>query len=210
MWYIYLDESGDLGFDFVNKKPSKYFTITVLTLKTIENNKKLSNAVEITLRRKFKNNPNAELKGSACPINIKKYFYEKTKNIEFNIYSITLNKKRVYEKLAKNKNRVYNWISRKVLDEIPIEQAKTRIELIIDKSKDRPEIIEFNDYIRRQLEGKIDPKVPIDIYHYKSCGCLCLQVVDMFCWGIFRKYERKDLEWYNVFKKKVQFDEQYL
>ncbi len=27
MWNLYLDESGDLGFDFVNKKPSKFFTI---------------------------------------------------------------------------------------------------------------------------------------------------------------------------------------
>ena len=24
MWYLYLDESGDLGFDFVNKKPSRF------------------------------------------------------------------------------------------------------------------------------------------------------------------------------------------
>jgi len=27
---IYLDESGDLGFDFENKQPSRYFVITVL------------------------------------------------------------------------------------------------------------------------------------------------------------------------------------
>ncbi len=33
MWYLYLDESGDLGFDFVNKKPSKFFTITILVIK---------------------------------------------------------------------------------------------------------------------------------------------------------------------------------
>lgn len=25
MWYLYLDESGDLGFDFVNKKTIKVF-----------------------------------------------------------------------------------------------------------------------------------------------------------------------------------------
>jgi len=26
--YLYLDESGDLGFDFKNKKPSRFFVIT--------------------------------------------------------------------------------------------------------------------------------------------------------------------------------------
>lgn len=30
---IYLDESGDLGFDFTNKKPSKKFVIILLVCK---------------------------------------------------------------------------------------------------------------------------------------------------------------------------------
>jgi hypothetical protein len=30
--YLYLDESGDLGFDFVNKKPSKFFTVTIMVI----------------------------------------------------------------------------------------------------------------------------------------------------------------------------------
>lgn len=34
MWYLYLDESGDLGFDFVNKKPSKFFTVSILKEKS--------------------------------------------------------------------------------------------------------------------------------------------------------------------------------
>jgi len=28
--YVYMDESGDLGFDFTKRKTSKYFTITFL------------------------------------------------------------------------------------------------------------------------------------------------------------------------------------
>ena len=35
MLHLFLDESGDLGFDFVNKKPSKFFTITILVLTPI-------------------------------------------------------------------------------------------------------------------------------------------------------------------------------
>ncbi len=33
MLYLYLDESGDLGFDFINKKPSSFFTICVLAIR---------------------------------------------------------------------------------------------------------------------------------------------------------------------------------
>ncbi len=38
MLYLYLDESGDLGFDFFTKKPSKFFTITIMMMKEIEDN----------------------------------------------------------------------------------------------------------------------------------------------------------------------------
>jgi len=53
MWYLYLDESGDLGFDFANKKSSNFFTITILLVKGIENNRALVNAVKKTIKRKL-------------------------------------------------------------------------------------------------------------------------------------------------------------
>lgn len=209
MWYLYLGESGDLGFDFVNKKPSKFFTVTILALKTKNNNRRLIKAVKTTLRRKFKIRPE-ELKGSKCPIKIKQYFYKQTKNIKFSVYSITLNKIRVYKRLAKDKERVYNYVARLVLDQILFNNANLRVEIIVDKSKTKKNIQEFNQYIIRQIKSKFDPKVPLDIYHYDSKEALGLQAVDMFCWGIFRKYERKDYEWYNIFKEKITYDEQYL
>jgi hypothetical protein len=33
---------------------------------------------------------------------------------------------------------------------------------------------------------------------------------DLFCWGIFRKRERGDQEWFDVYAKKVLLDDQYL
>lgn len=210
MWYLYLDESGDLGFDFVNKKPSKFFTVTILAIKG-ENNRKLTKAVKITLRRKFKSKKQAEeLKGSKCPLAIKKYFYRQTEDIKFALYGITLNKIRVYERLRKDKERVYNYMARLVLDQIPFNNADLRVEIIIDKSKTKKNIFEFNQYILRQIKSRFDPKVPLDIYHYDSKQNLGLQAVDIFCWGIFRKYEAGDFKWYNIFKGKVVYDKQYL
>ncbi len=97
-----------------------------------------------------------------------------------------------------------------MLDKIPFEKAPERVYLIIDKSKSKPEIQEFNTYIIEQLKGRLDPKIPLDISHLQSIENKALQVTDMFCWGIFRKYERNDLNWYNVFKAKVLFDTLYL
>jgi hypothetical protein len=72
------------------------------------------------------------------------------------------------------------------------------------------EIREFNTYIVRQLEGRVDPKVPLDFYHHESKENLGLQAADLFAWGIFRSYERKDRTWREVFGPKVKYDDVYL
>lgn len=216
MWYLYLDESGDLGFDLVNKKSSKFFTVVILAVSSIGNNRKIIKAVDVTLRRKL--NPRKkrkrikqELKGRETILEVKKYFFDRVKNVKFGIYSITLNKKRVYEKLTQEKSRVYNFLARQVLDRIPLEQNKgDRIQFIIDKSKSKPEIEEFNSYIRRQLEGKLPPTTPLDIYHWDSQESHGLQAADLFSWGIFQKYERKKTEWCSIFEGKIRLDELYL
>jgi len=210
-----LDESGDLGFDLVNKRSSKYFTICILLIKDSESKRKISKNIERTLRKKInpKNKRNRivqELKGTSTKIEIKKYFFKKIKDLEFYIYSITLNKIRVYDYLVKDKSRIYNWIVRLLLDNVDFTEVKNRIYMIIDKSKSRPQIVEFNEYIYRQLMTKVDPKIPLEIKHKNSCSDNGLSAVDLFSWGIFRKYERKDLEWYNIFKEKVIFEDVYL
>jgi len=86
LWYLYLDESGDLGFDFENKSPSQYFTITILALRTPVNNRSLINAVKKTLRRKLtpkgkRKRIAAELKGSRTSLEVKKYFFRQVSGI---------------------------------------------------------------------------------------------------------------------------------
>lgn len=141
MLYLYLDESGDLGFDFVNKKPSKYFTVAILAVRGHKDNRQLLKAVTKTLRRKLNSKGKrrrlvTELKATKTTLEIKKYFYQQLKPINFDIYTtITLNKKRVYETLVQNKSRVYNFIARNVLDQIPFDDKDIRVELILDRSK---------------------------------------------------------------------------
>ena len=210
VWFLYLDESGDLGFDFFGKKPTRFFTVAILALRDTGNNRNLINAVKKTIRRKLRDRANAELKGSHTSLEVKRYFYSLVRPIRFGVYALTLNKRRVYEQLAQKKDRVYNFIARQVLDQVPIEKASTRVQLVIDKSKSRREIGEFNAYLVRQLQARLDPKVPLDIYHQSSHENLGIQAADLFSWGVFRKYEREDLKWYDVFREKVQYDERYL
>lgn len=215
MWNLYLDESGDLGFDFVNKKPSKVFVVTILAVQGDDNNRRLFKGVKNTLARKLNSRSKRqriveELKGSQTTLEVKTYFHEQVRHVDFKLYAIALNKRRVYESLTKNKPRVYNFISRLLLDEVPLDGAGSQVNFVIDRSKSKPEILDFNKYIRTALEGKIKPSVPLFINHNDSCENRGLQAVDMFSYGIFQRYERQKWEWFNVFKDKVAFHTLYL
>jgi hypothetical protein len=215
VWFLYLDESGDLGFDFVNKKPSRFFVITILAVEGQDANRQLIKAVKKTIRRKL--NPRGkrsriaeELKGTGTTLEVKRYFYEQVQDIDFKLYTIILNKRRVFENLADHKARVYNYVSRILLEKIPLDQATVKVDLIIDRSKGKPEILDFNSYIRSQLEARIHPAVPLYISHYNSREHGGLQAVDMFSYGIFEGYEKKRWAWFNAFKEKVAFSTVYL
>jgi hypothetical protein len=210
MLYLYLDETGDLGFDFFAKKPSRYFTVTVMLVRGVENRKRIAKAIKRTIKNKLKKPSCFELKGTKTDIEIKKYFYRRVEAVPFELYALTLNKKRLYDYLTQKKDRVYNFIARKVLDVIPFTNASVRVSLVVDKCKGKREIKEFNNYLIQQLGGKIDPMIPFDIDHHLSHEDLPLQAVDLFSWGIFRKYEKKDTEWFEVFRDKVKYDDVYL
>ena len=205
MLYLYLDESGDLGFDFVNKKPSDFFVVCILDVEGRENNKRLSKIVNVVLKRKIpKASKIVELKGSLTPLKLKKYFYEKIKNVQFSLYTVILDKKKSYRSLWADKERIYSHISYLLLDKIKLVDRGLRILLVIDRSKSKENIRAFDKYILNLLKGKLSPAVPLDIVHLDSHTTQCLQITDLFCWGIFRKYEKNDAVWYDLFKDKIK------
>jgi hypothetical protein len=210
VWYLYVDESGDLGFDFFAKSPSKYFTVCVLLVRGVDHNRAILSAVKQTIRRKLPKREGAELKGAHTSFEVKKYFYSLVKDTPFEIFALTLNKRRVYQELQAEKDRLYNFIARLVLDRVPLLEATTRIYLTMDKCKNTAEISHFNQYIERQVQGRIDPRIPLNIAHESSHMHRGLQAVDLFTWGIFRGYERRDEEWKRLFARKIYFDEVYL
>jgi len=207
--YLYLDESGDLGFDFVNTKPTKYFTISILALQS-EQNRALNFAIKKTIARKL--NPKGkrsriinELKGTNTTLAIKTYFYELVEDLDFKIYSVTFDKKKILPLLMQNKERVYNHIASRTLEKIDFSQSYSQIDLIVDKSKSTAQIETFNQYIVQQVEARLNIQVPLNIKHANSTQFYGLQAVDIFSWGIFRSFERKDKEWFSVFESKVAF-----
>ncbi|MBW2617805.1 MAG: DUF3800 domain-containing protein [Deltaproteobacteria bacterium] len=214
-WFLYLDESGDLGFDRSKEGRSKFFTVCILAVSSATRNKSIAKAVQKTLRRKLnpkkkRNRSVKELKGSQTNQAVKDYFFRQLSGVHFGIYALTLNKNRLYPELQRKKERTYNYLSRLILDQIPFEDATEMVHLTIDKRKPQPEIVEFNRYITKELYNRLQPGVHLLISHDSSEINAGLQAVDMFCYGISRKYERGNYRWFNVFRGKVRWDELYL
>jgi hypothetical protein len=215
MYYLYLDESGDLGDHIQSSGASKYFVIAVLEVIDDKNRKAMAKAVERTIKNKLhkkhsrKPKPITELKGTGTDLTDKKYFYRHIATIPFTISAVILEKQRFVNHLQLNKTRVYRFITNLVLKELPMEQATERVILTLDKSMRSSIIQEFNEQLIKQLESHIPPNVPVSINHSFSHEDKLLQAVDLFAWGLYRKYEVGDTEWYEVFKEKVAFERIY-
>jgi len=82
--------------------------------------------------------------------------------------------------------------------------------LTLDRRKAVGEIQDFNRYLLLQFQETLPNNVPIGIFHQHSFQNKGLQAVDLFSWGIFRKYERGDTSWYDQFRERIVFEDMYL
>ena len=214
--YIYLDESGDLGFDFSKPKTTKRFVITLLVCRSKQSQKDFQKAVRRTLKNKLNKRKNkkrviTELKGTNTTIEIKKYFFNKLKRTDWEIYTVILNKERVFPNLQTKtgKKKLYNFLARFILEKLPLRRIFTNVRLVVDKSKNREEIRDFNQYMVNHLQALLPLNTGFEVDHLSSENNTGLQAVDLFCWGTFRKYEFDDPGWYEIYRSKVRYETEY-
>ena len=199
MIYIFLDESGELGF-----KPasSKYFIITLLScdegelyvLRRII--KKVRGKV---IKKKVKKYP--ELKGNNSSDEIRTEVLNRFVETNSEIFTIILEKSKVYEYLKNKKDKLYNYIANLILNECSLDNNS--ICLIVDKSKSNRSLREdFDNYVRGSFNKK-NKSCQLLIRHENSQNEACLQVLDFISWSIFRNYEYKDNRFMNIIKDKI-------
>jgi hypothetical protein len=213
---IFLDESGDLGFDLSKTGASRKFVIALLVCENEATAKAIQIAVKRTLRNKLNHKKTAgrfvhEMKGTGTTIGIKQYFYRQLPKNGWAIYTVALNKACVESHLTDKmgKKKLYNFLSRFILEHVPLSSSRG-IRLVVDKSKNSAEMKEFNHYLESQLEAMMPLESRLYINHERSQENTGLQAVDLFCWGIYRKYEHGDQEWYQIYRGSIEFETEYL
>ena len=201
MAYIFLDESGDLGFDFGKQRTSKYFLVTVLFTDQKRPIEKLIRKIHSGLRKKFKMRTSTLHAAKEEPANIIRVCRGLSeKNCK--IMTIYLDKSRVYTDLRDEKHILYNYIVNILLDRIMnrrLISKKDGITLVASKRETNKFLNQnFHDYLCRQLKNNHDADLKVEVK--TPAEEKCLQAADIASWSIFRKYEYADDSYYQLLK----------
>ena len=199
MKYIFLDESGELGF---KEKSSKYFVITLLSCDEGELyalRRIIKKVRQKIIKKKMKRYP--ELKGNNSSEKIRIEVLQRFGKTNSEIFVIILDKSKVYEYLRDKKNKLYNYISNLILNECSFDSPS--VYLIVDKSKSNRSLREnFDNYVRNKLNRK-SQLCNLKIRHENSQNEACLQVLDFVSWAIFRNYEFQESRFMDIIKDKI-------
>ena len=216
MIYIYLDESGCLGFNFSKKGTFNHFTICLLAVPGEQNKKNLHVAVNRTLKNKI--NPRnkhklikTEFKGSKDPLATKTYFLNQLNRlkVDFKIYSLTADKREIPLSIRDSHARLYNYLVGLLLKKVAHLNNYSVINFIFDRCKSPKEIQNMNHYLFVQLSVALSPKITLYFDHKDSISDKGLSAVDYFCNGIFKKYESNNSDFYNQFQSNIACDMLY-
>jgi hypothetical protein len=200
--YVYLDESGDLGF---GQGGTKYFTIAFVTTEDPVAFRRCIKKVKI----KYHVPREVELKGSTTKKAIKEDLLKRFLNVDIEIHAITVKKANVEPKLRRDTNILYNYMAGlSLVERILEEPVNARVIIIVDRRViSITSGFNFNEYLRYKIwyeGGRQD--IDLEIHHLDSHRVDVIQGIDIICNSIFRKYNSNNNSLFNIIRDKVKTD----
>lgn len=193
MVYVYLDESGDLGFNF-ERGSSRYLLIGLLiTDRKYKADRCLKKIRRRKLKKTIKQMP--EIKFNNSNRWLRRKVLHCIRDFDPDIAYIIMKKENVYEHLRSypSSTRLYNYVATILLENV-VPNYRGPIEIVIDKRDGSRYIQEnFEDYIRDKLNYP-----SLRIVHKDSKEDRGLQAVDFICGAIFRYYNSNDDSYYSI------------
>lgn len=207
MAYVFLDESGDLGF---KDSSSKWFLFTIAITTNPRSLERVIKKVWRPLKKKHKKLGELHAYHSDDPTRTR-VLKKISETEDVKVLCIVLNKEKVYVDLQNQKNYLYNYTANILLDRLhtsgmlgPIEP----IHLFIDRKDTKKRLREnFISYLTNSMKKRRNGVFAVELH--SSHENKSLQAVDFISWAIFRKYESGDYEFYEIVKDKIS-DEKLL
>lgn len=198
MKYIYIDESGDLGDNYLG---SRYFVVGAII---VDDPKNLNRIIK-DARNKYRNiiGRDLEVKGNKTNRDVIKKILGKVNNIDYHVVAIFLDKQNLHNIPGfYNYNVLYDSLASKLAEKITITSPTT---VIVDKSKSKhEEILNFNERFSSSLDNANGYLVNInhvDSFKYKG-----LQIADLIAWSVFQSLEHDNSEFIDIINNKKVFE----
>ncbi len=205
--YIFLDESGDLGFA---DRSSKWFLFTLVLVEDPRTIERVIKKVRKTLSKKH-GRIFAELHAYNCDDVTRRRVLSHLAGLDIFVVTIVLNKQKVYVDLQNQKNYLYNYTANIVLDRLinaGLIDGASHLSLVADRKDTKKNLQQnFISYITTAMQKRRRGSFTMSLAaSHDEKG---LQAVDFISWAIFRKYEKGDYEFYELIKSKI-IDERLL
>ena len=199
--YIFLDESGDLGF---SKGSSKWFLFTLVVVDDARKLERIIKKVRRSLNKKHKVHL-PELHSYHCDDITRTRVLRSLAQEDIFVVTTVLNKTKVYVDLQNQKNYLYNFTANIILDRLmntKIINPDTYISLVVDRKDTKKHLRDnFISYITKAMNNRREGAFNMSLAaSHDEKG---LQAVDFISWSIFRKYEKGDYQFYEIIKDKI-------
>jgi len=200
--YVYLDESGDLGF---GQRSTKYFTIAFAVMEDPIPFRRCVKRVKV----KYHIPRHVELKGYTTSEIIKEDLLNRFAKLDIEVHAITAKKANVEPKLRRDTNILYNYmVGLSLIERILEEPANARVVIDVDRRVTSiTSGFSFNEYIRYKIWYERERRdIDLEINHLDSQQANAIQGVDIISNSIFKKYSSNNYKLFNLIQGKVRRD----
>ena len=199
MLYVYVDESGDLGF---TERSSRYYVIATAEVSNPLIAERIIKKVRKKLKKKERNIP--EFKFSSSSEKIRNSILKEAVEAEMNFSAIVLEKRMVYQRLRDKKDILHNYLTGFLIESLSYYEDESDFRIIVDKfimQKEKRD--EFNSYMQMRISnfGK-----RLEIFHESSEQHAGIQIADFVAGAVFQKYERQKESYYSIILPKMRLE----
>ena len=190
MTTVFLDESGDLGFDFTKKRTSRYFVVSILVCDDPQPMNKLVRKVFHGFSKTDVKHHHGVLHAYSENDNTRRRILSLLVQSNVNILIIRLDKRRVFTQYDE-KHLLYNYVVNIVLDRLIRQGLVSAEETVHVVASQRETSHVLNTNFMSYLTSNVVERhgVSLDVQIKPPSAEKGLQVVDCLAWSFFRKYE---------------------
>ncbi|MFA6404960.1 MAG: DUF3800 domain-containing protein [Candidatus Paceibacterota bacterium] len=201
MIYIFLDESGDLGF---GERSTRWFVIATIITTNFRPIEKAVTKIWCSMSKKYQKH--GELHANFHNSSIRRRFVKAISKIEnLNIAYVVVNKRNTPHNIKYEHENLYTYATYVLLEKIQslgIITHDNQVTLCADKRSTNKILNKhFTEYITKLTEKNRDEPIKVELIN--SSNSKSLQAVDFVSWAIFRKYERNDHELYDLIREQI-------